>query len=289
MARPRKNNAEYFSHDSGMRNNRKIKALRAKHGNNGYTVFCMTLEMLTDTDNFTVSLDEVEMELIAADFGFTVVELRDIWNTAKNLRLIEFENDNLNCPALIERLQPMVDERIRQREKAAKRWLSKDETKPVDNSTKVLPRENHATAMQSKVKESKEYNSPESSDPVPGENGQTQKHIPYQTIIEMWNNTLCPPLSKVTKITDSRKKKIKVRFIEMEGNEKGIETLKQLFEKIKTNKFLLGDGSKGWKVAFDWVFENDSNWVKIMEDHYSGPPVNTKPQPESFTPKMPVL
>ncbi len=155
MARPRKNNAEYFSHDAGMRNNRKIKALRAKHGNNGYVVFCMTLEMLTDADNFTVTLDEVEMELIAADFGFTVVELRDIWNTAKNLRLIDFGNDKLSCPALIERLQPVLDERVRQREKAAKRWLSKDETTPRDNSTEVLPRENDAAAMQSKVKESK--------------------------------------------------------------------------------------------------------------------------------------
>jgi hypothetical protein len=115
----------------------------------------MTLEMLTDANNFTVTLDEVEMELIAADFGFTVVELRDIWNTAKNLRLIKLENDNLSCPALVERLQPVLDERARQREKAAKRWLSKDKTKPGNNSTKVLPRENDAPAMQSKVKESK--------------------------------------------------------------------------------------------------------------------------------------
>lgn len=156
MARPRKNNAEYFSHDAGMRNNRKVKALRAKHGINGYAVFCMTLEMLTDADNFTVTVDDVEMELIAADFSFTVVELRDIWNTAKNLRLIQFENDQISCPALNERLQPVLDERARQREKAQKRWNDQCETKPEDSSTKVLPRENNAMGMQSKVKESKE-------------------------------------------------------------------------------------------------------------------------------------
>lgn len=156
MARPRKNNAEYFSHDSGMRNNRKVKALRAKHGINGYAVFCMTLEMLTDADNFIVPVDEVEMELIAADFGFTAVELRDIWDTAKNLRLIHFENDQLSCPALNDRLQPVLDERTRQREKALKRWKNTTELKPVDNSTEVLPGENHAPGMQSKVKKIKE-------------------------------------------------------------------------------------------------------------------------------------
>lgn len=131
--------------------------------------------------------------------------------------------------------------------------------------------------------------SSKSSDSGPGENGETKKHIPYHEIIDLWNNTLCPPLSKVTKITDSRKKKIKVRFTEMGENEKGIETLNQLFGKIKTNKFLLGDGAQRWKATFDWVFENDSNWVKIMEDHYNGSPVNGKPQPELFTPKIPAL
>lgn len=139
-----------------MRNNRKVKALRAKYGNSGYTIFCMTLEMLTDADNFTVTLDEVEMELIAADFGFTTVELRDIWTTAKNLRLIELDNDKLSCPALVERLRPVIDERIRQREKAARRWSPQDETKPGDNSTGVLPGENHAAAMQSKVNKTKQ-------------------------------------------------------------------------------------------------------------------------------------
>lgn len=156
MARPRKNNAEYFSHDSGMRNNRKVKALRAKHGINGYAVFCMTLEMLTDADNFTVTIDDVEMELIAADFGFTMVELREIWETANNLRLIHLENDQISCPALNERLQPVLDERARQRGKANKRWKNTGESKPVDNYTEVLPRENYATDMQSKGKKSKE-------------------------------------------------------------------------------------------------------------------------------------
>lgn len=32
MARPQKNNADWFSHDTGLRDNLKVKAVRAKFG-----------------------------------------------------------------------------------------------------------------------------------------------------------------------------------------------------------------------------------------------------------------
>lgn len=38
MARPNKNNAEYFSHDADMRNDVKVKALRRRFSHTGYAV-----------------------------------------------------------------------------------------------------------------------------------------------------------------------------------------------------------------------------------------------------------
>lgn len=38
MARPKKNNAEYYTHDADMRNDMKIKALRRKFSHTGYAV-----------------------------------------------------------------------------------------------------------------------------------------------------------------------------------------------------------------------------------------------------------
>jgi len=46
MARPIKLNADYFSHDAGMRNHRKIKSVRQKFGINGYGIWCMLIEYL---------------------------------------------------------------------------------------------------------------------------------------------------------------------------------------------------------------------------------------------------
>ena len=52
MARPKKNNAEYFTHDADMRNDVKIKALRRKFSHTGYAVWNYLLETLTDSDFF---------------------------------------------------------------------------------------------------------------------------------------------------------------------------------------------------------------------------------------------
>ncbi len=155
MARPRKNNADYFSHDSGMRNNRKIRVLRSKFGADGYTVFCMTLELLTEADNFQIGIDEIELEMIAADFGFTSVELQEIWDESVRLRLFQLDNNVLSCAKLNERLDPLLKERQRQREKSQKRWEKAGKTSEENNSTMVEPRINLGETIQSKVKESK--------------------------------------------------------------------------------------------------------------------------------------
>ena len=52
MARPIKNNADYHSHDSNMRNDIKIKALRRKYKLAGYAIYNMLLEVLTNAEYF---------------------------------------------------------------------------------------------------------------------------------------------------------------------------------------------------------------------------------------------
>lgn len=66
-------------------------------------------------------------------------------------------------------------------------------------------------------------------------------------------------LAKVEYISDSRKKKLKTRL-----GESAFDFLK-ILEKIKMNGQWKGDNRGNWKVAFDWILENDSNYVKILE------------------------
>lgn len=72
-------------------------------------------------------------------------------------------------------------------------------------------------------------------------------------------------LAEVRIINDERKRKFKTRV-----REPGFDFLK-LLDKIKLSKQLKGiDTRTDWKVTFDWVLENQSNYVKILEGNYDG-------------------
>lgn len=95
-------------------------------------------------------------------------------------------------------------------------------------------------------------------------NDSVNVNVINKDIVEKWNTTCSPPLPKIKSLTDSRKKKIKIRLKEIGSTEKVYE----LFDKISKSKFLNGDNPRGWMATFDWVFENDKNWLKIMEGSY---------------------
>ena len=65
MARPKKNNADYISHDNDARNHRKIKALRNRYGVTGYGFWFMLLEFLTYSDYNQFEFTDSEVELMA--------------------------------------------------------------------------------------------------------------------------------------------------------------------------------------------------------------------------------
>ena len=91
MARPKKDNADYFSHDADMRNDLKIKALRNKFGVEGYAVWNMLLEVLTDSTYFEYEWNEVSIELMAADFGIESIRLEEILFYSIKLKLLNHD------------------------------------------------------------------------------------------------------------------------------------------------------------------------------------------------------
>jgi hypothetical protein len=88
------------------------------------------------------------------------------------------------------------------------------------------------------------------------------KPVNFKEIVDRWNTFAKENgLSQVEIITDKRKNKIKTRLAE-NINFPAIE------QKIKDSPFLRGDNNKQWKITFDWLIENDSNWVKVAEGQY---------------------
>ena len=158
MARPSKNNAEYFSHDADMRNNRKVKALRRRFSHKGYAVWCFILETLTDADYFEIKFDEVTQDLLAADFDITNEELQSIVAYCVKIRLLQMKDDTLYCDALKQRFEVLVEKRKNDRERLAalrrKNKIVAATTNENDNC-----RSDNSTVKYSKVKESKEKES----------------------------------------------------------------------------------------------------------------------------------
>lgn len=112
MARPKRHNADYFSHDAGMRNDPKVKALRNKYGANGYGVWCMMLEVLTASDFFKREIDEIEIEILSADFGIDADLFTEILSYMVRLRLLQTgDNCEYLSQKLTDRLQSVVDKR----------------------------------------------------------------------------------------------------------------------------------------------------------------------------------
>jgi hypothetical protein len=138
MARPIKNNADYFPHDADMRNDPRVKALRRKFNHLGYAIYSMVVEYLTHAEHFQVNTDKLGIELMAGDFDIETDKLEDILNYCTDIGLLQNNKGVLSCKSLEKRLTPLLSKRERDRDY-------------------VIANDKH-TVKESKVKESKEEN-----------------------------------------------------------------------------------------------------------------------------------
>lgn len=92
-------------------------------------------------------------------------------------------------------------------------------------------------------------------------NVSTEK-IDYQEIIDLYNS-ICISFSKVTTLSEARKKAIKARYANYKHDD-----FKSLFEMAEQSDFLKGRNNRDWKANFDWMIK-DSNMAKILDGNYA--------------------
>lgn len=152
MARPIKNNADYFSHDAGMRNHKKVKAIRSKFGITGYAVWSMLLEYLTGGDGNVFPYTDLEFELMSGDFGIPATEIRSVVDYCVSIELLFNKNGFINSDSLDERLAPVYEKRrvakeLSKQQQRTNGQFSSNNTEQHGETVTEIP--------QSKVKESK--------------------------------------------------------------------------------------------------------------------------------------
>ncbi len=111
MARPVKNNLDYFSHDKDMRNDLKIKALRRKYSHKGYSIYVMMLEHLSNCDYLQYEWNDLSIELLTPDFDVDGHELKEIINYCIFLKLFQVEEGIIFNQKFYERNQDVLSTR----------------------------------------------------------------------------------------------------------------------------------------------------------------------------------
>lgn len=258
MARPQKNNAEYFSHDADMRNDVKIKALRRKFQHKGYAVWCFILEALTDGEYFEIDYSELNREFLAADFDVPVGELEQIVDYCCRIGLLQLTEDNrLYSEAHQRRFTGLVEKRRRDRERLARIY---GRQQPENGKQQAVTTGKRSYRGDNPYRIEKETKGEEKK---PKERN---IQYPYQDIVDLWNS-VCVSLPKVAKLTDKRRQKIRCRCDEWgKTPEVWLQTAEDIFRRIQASDFC--KGSTGWTATFDWLFDSGGNSIKVMEGNY---------------------
>src|ERR1700757_201765 len=148
MARPQKNNADYFSHDNNMRDDEKIKAVRRKFSHAGYSVWNMLLERLCKAENFCLEYSEETIDLMAGDFSIEPEQLKEIIDYLIKLKLILQDGDKIYSQTMINRFDGLLRKRKRDTDRLSPAKTTDEKIVASDNP--------QSKVKQSIVKEIKE-------------------------------------------------------------------------------------------------------------------------------------
>lgn len=153
MARPVKNNVDYFSHDTGMRNDIKIKALRRKFSHKGYSVWNMLLEHLGNCEYLEYEWTELNIELLTPDFDIDMEDLDEIVQYCVKLGLLQMTNGYLHSEELTHRMSDVLSRRANFCEKNSARYNNNSVN--VNNNPVYVDINTQSKVKESKVNESK--------------------------------------------------------------------------------------------------------------------------------------
>lgn len=260
MARPKRMTVDYFPHY--VKGGRTIFILENRFGNDGYAFWFKVLEVLGESEgHFFNCSDRSNWEYLLAKTRVSVETAEEIIRVLVGLGKIDKElweqHRVIWCENFVNNITDVY--RTRSTNLPTKPVFKTEKQEPervISEKTprkEVIPAPETPKAKQTKTKETK-----------------PKEKYPYQDIIAAWNS-VCLSLPKVLKVTEARKQKMKCRFEEFGVKRDELtDYAMKLFQRVQASDFLTGrsTGKMGWCASFDWLFENPSNWVKVMEGNY---------------------
>lgn len=168
------------------------------------------------------------------------------------------------------------EEKVREYERTRKRWQRENTNVPdlSRNCPAVVTQEKLEVRSQKLEEETLQGDAAVQQPPRPV--------IPYLELQEAWNGN-SGPLPRVTALTDKRRAKLRLRWLEVPN----MEYWRLVIRRVAASKFCQGKSDRGWIADFDWLIANDTNHVKVMEGKYDNKPAYGVPQYAPPAPREP--
>lgn len=239
MARPNKNNVDYFPHDAGMRNHKKIKAVRSKYGTLGFSIWVMTLEYIASSDGNVFPQTELEFELMAGDFGVTLEQVTEVIDYCIKLDLLQVSEGFIYSESFDERVASVYEKRNRMKELSRQQRRAKS---VVVSSNEDAPLITDAVTHQSKVKESKVNKTKVTEMP----------DCRFQSLefADAWINWETHRKQKGVKLTPLSVKK-QIEFLERYSEQEAIAVINQSIQNSWTGLFELKHKQNGKRTIIE--------------------------------------
>lgn len=257
----------YFTHDTDMRNDLKIRGLRKIFGTEGYAVWCYLLEVLTDSRDLSINYKQSQL-LLASDFDLSPDRLDEIVKFCEGVGLLQFDGDILYSTAHQERIakiQHTHEARSNAAQRAAQqRWNSDAETMPTQC-------EGNADAMPTQCETMRSDAIREEKNRIEKKREEKKRELPSELpekIADLWND-ICVSMPMVTRLSDARRAKVKSRLREWgKDADEMLAKAREIFTRMEASDFLCGRTGKWTGATFDWLFGSRENWIKVSEGNY---------------------
>ena len=238
----------------------KLLTLAGKINENGALYLNNKIAYTTDLLSAIFNREERSIQLALSLFvKFGMIEIED----NQVINIVNWEKHQ-NIDGL-EKIRLQTKERVKKhRDKKKKILIDSQENENVTCNVTVT--ESNATEEEVELEEEVDKDikiGEKTSEDFP------KLKIQYQEIANSYNRILGTKLTKVKSLNKTRKKKMKLRADEKLNN---LEEWEKLFNIVLNSSFLLGTNKKNWKVTFDWLIENDNNYLKVLEGNYNNKP-----------------
>lgn len=262
---------KYYLHSTSYIEDEKVAELFINHGYEGVGLFYVLREKLAKHEK-PIKTNVLKHQLKVGK------KLEKIWKFLEEIELISSNNGETFCEESLNNIEMFKEKnektkirvaKFRENQRLKNNVTRNDTECNAYNLTKLnLTKPNKDIINNISAEQSSAYKYLEKSKESIFEFIKTEKPQFIEPYADYWNLFADKyGLAKVTKITDSRKKKFKTRLAEEKFN--FLKITKKLTE---ASDFVL---TQKW-MTFDWVIFSESNYVKILEGNYDKTAINNE-------------